>query len=428
MNWAPLRDHQRAEPCRVHGARERAIGDGPSTSNGGSDMFTSARSVSSVGVAVLTAALVACGSSGTGEAGGNTAGNNAGANNTAGDNTAGNNTAGNGSGTATASAYCTTAIGVQQDKFGACDKASDTAIRYSKQLANCVSYDKEVSSGRTSYDATKGTACAAAIANADCSKIVAVFDDAACQGVLSGNVASGGDCYHDMDCASGTCDFWAAPPSDPSAVAAPTCPGKCLAFLQQGEDCSGARAECGPNLTCYAPPGGSTRTCETLSAESGACPCKPGLYCDASGPSPSCKALKTSGACSSSSLECATGYHCVITTGAANGTCKPAVGLGGPCTPVSVRSECGMGYHCDPATSKCVPPKGVGETCVAGSGDSLQYLPCAPELSCDFGGTRTCKVPGALGAACTSDADCAGTCDLATHQCTSPAATTCAAP
>src|SRR5919197_510000 len=121
-------------------------------------MFASARTVSRVGVAFLVAALMACGSAGNGDAGNTTGGNNTGSNDTAGNNTGGNNPAGNTAGTntsaATASAYCTTAIGAMQDKMGACDKASDAAIRYLKQLASCASYDKEVAGGRASYDAT----------------------------------------------------------------------------------------------------------------------------------------------------------------------------------------------------------------------------------------------------------------------------------
>src|ERR687885_160937 len=94
-----------------------------------------------------------------------------------------------------ASAFCNTLTTTLTNKVATCEKASDAYLQYVRTVSSdsaCAAMDKEVSSGRTTFDATKAASCAAAVEGADCSSIDDPGDDSRCQGVFTGKVANGG--------------------------------------------------------------------------------------------------------------------------------------------------------------------------------------------------------------------------------------------
>jgi hypothetical protein len=265
-------------------------------------------------------------------------------------------------------------------------------------------------------DSAKAASCVAAFqsATAACTDLEVTFSSSACQGAITGTVATGGACFTDVDCAAGTCD---------TSVA---CPGVCIAFLTAGQPCSTSKAICGPGLACD----GATGTCKQLSATGGPCPCLPGNYCDSG--TVTCVARKTSGPCTSLD-QCAFGTIC------AQGQCTPFVGVGATCVPSAAATACGLGSYCDPGTTKCVAWPVIGQSCAVFSLCQTGYcdtgtsictalkapgascaspIECQPGNYCDLLGTSTCKPQKANGAACTLPSECqsqactAGVCAL----------------
>lgn len=292
--------------------------------------------------------------------------------------------------------FCNNAVGATTTVTTACLHANPDFLTglTTFSLYDCSALAKEVAAGRVSYDSGQAAACASAIGSATCQQLVDEDVPASCKAALTGKVANGGACYNDVDCASGTCN-----------ASVGTCPGVCQAFAQLGDSC--ASANCAPGLACD----GSPSTCKTASAENGACPCRNGLWCDASGGAPGvCKALPTSGPCVTSGLlPCQVGYQCV---GSQPGTCQSMVGLNGDCT--ASDALCGPGYVCDAATHQCVSFPKIGEACGAAGLCIASF--------CDFLGTQKCVAYKHVGDACAQTdlipCEPGSTCDTTTSKCT----------
>jgi hypothetical protein len=271
-------------------------------------------------------------------------------------------------------------------------------------LYDCTATAKEITAGRIVYNSTQATACAAAIGSVTCTDFITPTP-AACDTVLTGQVANGAACYLDEDCSTGWCNSTAS-----------LCPGTCQPFAQLNQSC--ASVQCAKGLSCDA------QVCKAESPANGPCPCQAGLWCDSSGASPVCKAALALGAsCSTTDDQCNALTKCAGTPA----TCQSFVGLGASCTPGTspFDSLCGLGYLCDSVTNKCVSFPKVGDT-------------CGPETICiggycDLALTGKCVAYKKIGDACSAvdffACEPGSTCDLTgTGKCVKSAATTCQAP
>ena len=271
---------------------------------------------------------------------------------------------------------------------------------------DCTAIAKEIAAGRVVYDGTQATACATALESTTCAAFSAA-SPAACDTVLTGQVANGGSCYLDEDCSTGWCN---------STVS--LCPGTCQAFAQLDQGC--ATTTCAKGLACD-----STQTCKAEAAVNGPCPCQAGLWCDSSAASPgTCRTPQTSGTCkSTNSGQCAVGYACVGTTGSE--TCQSMVGLGGDCTAGS--DLCGLGYSCDAGTHQCVSYSTVGQTC------SISSPTCIGSY-CEVVYSQKCQPYLHIGDGCFPVDNAFGvcgpgaTCDSGTFKCKASPPVTCQAP
>jgi hypothetical protein len=243
----------------------------------------------------------------------------------------------------------------------------------------CAAVEAEVAAGRVTYHAEQAGPCVAALRTVTCDTIDA--DRPECDAVVSGNVAQGGACLVDFDCASGHC------------VVGASCPGVCTAYVGVGGDCSAAGARCAPGLGCG---GGRCVAVTTPSATQGqpcvSGTCASGLYCDPT--TSKCAPSKKSGSCAGAPDACMFGYACVE-----SGVCVALAGRGERCGP---EARCGAGWACSDGV--CGPPPGIGAPCASGSGRT--GLECAYGAYCDTSPIPTCRELKPGGAACGSAWEC----------------------
>jgi hypothetical protein len=204
-----------------------------------------------------------------------------------------------------------------------------------------VAAQKDVTAGLATFSSTVATACNAAIQALTCSDLDPAGGlqtwPAACNGLMAGTVVNSGNCYHSFDCANGYC----------TSEHTMSCPGTCQPYVQLSGSC--ANADCAPNLVC-----GTSGFCRAAGALNASCPCQDGLWCDPSaGPTGTCKAPKTSGACTGIKDECAVGYACD------GSNCAPVRGGGQSC---GTGEPCADGYNC--TGSVCTSWPTVNEACV----------------------------------------------------------------
>ncbi len=373
-------------------------------------------------------------------------------------------------------------------------------IANGQPLADQVAAD--VDAGLVLYDPVQGEACVAALANTDCADLVATgrlrnqacaagltfaawdcADSAAvmpelgssgpapCGAMFAGQVAGGESCSQSAECASAMC-----------TGLAPTCKGTCVAWVEDGGDCS-AQAACDVSGVCP-PIAGICDRSQSLAcvpfADGGArclfvpggpgypcsatLPCQAGLTCDPMlslcvGPGP--------GAPCDVTLGCQPGLQCDLTTSvcvplsgvgvpcgggcesgsfcASSGTCQPLVGDGGDCCGLTVvaqspylSAECAAGLVCTGCaidlspnggvsiaeTGHCLPPVDVGGSCAppfASPSARVNVTGCLPGLACVGG---TCSIPtcNATDGCCKEAGDClSGTCDATGHCGPAPA-------
>jgi hypothetical protein len=273
-------------------------------------------------------------------------------------------------------------------KVFACQHGDPTFLG---STVGCVAMEAEVAAGRLSYDGDRARACVDAWKAATCDALDGVGP--ACDGILGGNVANGGVCLDDVECATGHCRVDAS------------CPGVCTAYVGLDGDCSAAGAKCAPDLycrigRCAAPPAPAKQgeACVTRS-------CASGLYCDPG--TKTCAPNKKSGSCADAPDACASGYACVD-----SGTCAVYRGRGEHC---GVDARCGLGWAC--IDGICGPAPGVGSACAVNQAG----IDCSNAAYCDTSGaTAVCRARKPGGATCTDYAECqsfactAGTCEFGT--------------
>lgn len=219
-----------------------------------------------------------------------------------------------------------------------------------KTTAECVGSYKEhlvglkesIAAGRLEYDANQASACFAKL-NGRCDLYpttlffpgLLFLEDPACEMVLGGKVADGGDCYVDIECAqAGSACFNAAEPNF----------GKCAPLRKENEPCS-PNSDCATGLVCS-----FANICIKPLADGVACEFDSECvseYCDRNG-SGVCEAKKAIG-------EVCTSTACI------DGWCHPDTNVctakkadGEPCT---YAAECiGRCDNSGGGTQKCLPP------------------------------------------------------------------------
>jgi hypothetical protein len=165
----------------------------------------------------------------------------------------------------------------------------------------------------------------------------------------------------------------------------------------------------------------SSGVCEERSPAGGPClayssACESGAYCDPGScpfPEPShpgsppclgtCRRLPAVGEECAGGFECADGSYCRYDYDCESDcvpTCAEPGPLGASCEPFDFRA-CADGLACSHSTRRCERPVLAGDPCDPGS-----FRPCdAFDLFCDEE-TRTCRVLGGEGAACSRDEEC----------------------
>jgi hypothetical protein len=340
---------------------------------------------------------------------------------------------------ATYPAFLQSLVGAYCQEVIACPQANDdtlalalvagTAARCSNYFGQTVprqastrDLEQAISDGRVRFDAQRAAACVAAIQGA---ANPSAIDASVCSEVTQGTIALGAACYRDEECV-------------PVAYcASPTfgaCPGTCTAKLPAGSPCQESR-ECdaaGGMADCDSGTG-TQPTCVALAVVTGAAAgaacgrqpgnqfvaCTCGLWCSTDG---TCRApIPVGQVCTDSDDACAAGSMCVLQT---DGTrlCQSitVVGTaGGACDETA-----DMPTHvCDPF---------VNLTCTQGQcqrlGDGTQGSPCDTsdygDTSCNEGlycnssvTPHVCAPLEPAGTVCHSSAECAGSCNFATSQC-----------
>lgn len=194
-----------------------------------------------------------------------------------------------------------------------------------------------VKAGRLAYDAELAGQCFGT-SNAQCGNLLegAFGDEATCNKVFTGKVATGGDCLQSIECAV----------ADSACVGAkPPTLGKCALLPKENEACP--QGQCLPGLTC------------------------------ASGTQPICIKPKADGMGCGASNECISD-NCDFATM----KCAAKKAIGEAC---SSPFECKDGW-CDETAKMCKAPKAVGEACVTStecaSGECNNADMCAAPL-CD---------------------------------------------
>lgn len=226
-----------------------------------------------------------------------------------------------------------------------------------------------VAAGKVKYDGDAAGECLDAIGGRSCNPgdENARVAPAACDNMIKGTVADGGQCFNSGECVSGSCTL--------TDCTDACCPGTC--------DPTVAEAAIGAS-------------CATAD-------CVDGAFCNAQN---TCEALKASGATCTSSSECAYGTRCLGTPQ----TCQAPPAKGAACVVTNGTPTCGTtGLVCD-ASMKCVGYLFTGATC-----DPAADL-CAPYLTCDET-TMKCTGEPAIGEACTFGCQRGAYCDTTTMKC-----------
>lgn len=262
-------------------------------------------------------------------------------------------------------------------------------------------FQAAVDAGRVVIDVAALQACAEEVADYGCAETFWAWDEPACMEDVfygaTGTVAPGGGCEHDLECDGGFCDYTLG-----------TCPGTCIAWAGDMEDCSAL--PCAPGFGCATllVPAGEFCVAERIVAAGEPCGgldvCMAGTSCewDAEAGDDLCRAPVASGSPCDVTTTCQYPHFC-FPDGV--GTCRPLAARGEPC---GASAGCNPSFdHCDPVEGRCAPRPGADEPCVAG-------VKCADGTFCDAA-DDTCRLLPVLGEPCASAGACAGEafCDTA---------------
>jgi hypothetical protein len=323
-------------------------------------------------LAALLSLLVACDATGASTSGGTDG-------TTTGGTTGGTTTGGTTGGTTTGGTTTTGGGGISLDDYCAAIPAHVCSTFYQGRCAVysseaaceaalvtftswCPQMKREIAAGRVAYDAVLAKSCpgGAWVDTLTCDEIMQWPPLAPpCNRVFVGQIADGGACYADADCAATSyCDLGIA------------CSGTCKPMKSVGQSVSGTD-RCLPNLTII------QGVCAQPIAAGQPCP---------------------------NYLTCAWGSTCDGTT------CQPWKKAGESCADPAIAGStgfCGGELSCQ--NGVCGPPAALGASCFHPSWVKVQHADCERDLWCDdMGGTATgtCKRPLAQGGACADYYDC----------------------
>jgi hypothetical protein len=281
--------------------------------------------------------------------------------------------------------YQRVAVDVFCNFYGRCGLFSKSSCKttFNTILASgmsAYSLEEAQSAGRLKYDPVAAQSCIDALSTATCDLAgLTLLTSTFCRNIIQGQVAPGGLCKADPECAGGHCM---------QARNDSGCPGTCVAFVPRGTACNTTNAMCGPDDYCNT----GTNVCTALGAVGAACMstlnCQPGLGCRAvtAGSMPSCQQPASEGAActGSGSYQCAAGLHCE------SNTCKRKTGPGTACTS---STSCLDELTCvrSGASGTCQPVADINQSCATAG--------CASDAVCDAA-TQTCQERGAVGSDC----------------------------
>ncbi len=248
---------------------------------------------------------------------------------------------------------------------------------------------RAVGAGRLSFNADQASACLGTPWPLACAQgQLAPTPPPACDSVFAGQVADGGPCYLDVECAAGAC------------VLASGCPGHCQPQTvvstpgAPGDLCPcAAEFNCADNL-CW---GGA----DTGAGCNSWFDCQPGSYCSP-GRGYTCQPqVAECGACSENLVESQNAW---------SGQCEPGLF----CRGLAARADGGL------ISGVCVSPVGEGGACEGGLTPAQFAGPvtgCLPGLDCVGG---SCALPPSSGSCLNDDTPClvgTASCFIPTGQC-----------
>lgn len=244
-----------------------------------------------------------------------------------------------------------------------------------------------IKDGTIKYDADKAADCVDQLSGQSCS-FEGFHTTSACEGVITGTVATGGACKLDAQCANhGDCTPTGTT-CDPETTC---CPGTCMG----GSTESALGGPCDDDM----------HTCATTAY------CKPGAT---SGSNGTCTALVTAEAAACDDIAaCSNPLYCNLNFQTGMGTCKKPAASGAACVRADLLACVDGRDYCNPTSLTCVRQVAVGAACMSGS------APCVDYASCIAG---TCVIDIALGGTCVVDsgAQCAGSLDCKNGTCQAP--------
>lgn len=237
-----------------------------------------------------------------------------------------------------------------------------------------------------------------------------------CQGLNSGTLGSGADCFSGSQCQSGNCLLTA----DGGAVA--TC-GSCTAPIAVGQPCTASGGNCGMGSVCS----DTTMTCQVVvhgnvgaACGSNVALCSDGLYCDPT--TLVCASAKSAGSsCTMIQGECASPLVCLSTTNACGnpGAAGAACMISPDCAP---GFDCGTSNQCAAVTYAAAgEPCGGSLHCLVGSCTGIGTSLVCPTVVADGLGCSLASGSASSGATpttCDTFASCDnGVCTLAPPTC-----------
>jgi hypothetical protein len=271
-----------------------------------------------------------------------------------------------------------------------------------------------VTRGTTSYDATAARSCLDAYAYVACDYSNEQDLLVKCAGAWPGNVAVGGSCVSNVECASSLISTY--------CVSDGTCPGQCQARRQSGQTCRSDHDEqCQTNLRC-----GSTNdvcvpmlkvgdTCVNEDDTSGACGGFSKCQQDSASTQYHCayRVGVTERQVCASSVECVTGLICMTTGETSDASpsvvhrCQNRLSSGATCRP-ALGNPCPDGQYCSIATSggttastgQCVTQIAPGIQC-----PNTNAYECQNNGRCSST-SHACVLQQRVGGPCETSGDC----------------------
>ena len=266
-----------------------------------------------------------------------------------------------------------------------CKMQADTDL---KMYPPAYDVGAAVTAKKLSYSPAAGKACIAQWATAGCTLNQVADAYTACQNVYTGQVAVGGVCASNVECASGSfCNMAIMNPAD-------GCTGACTAFVATGAACDGQTTVCGLSDECNV----NSMICTPLGGVGASCgdtSCQPNLFCKGAVFDPNTGMLMTPGMCAGAGKvgdACGANVAVIYLPG------QPNFFTGTP-TPLLLQNgvdDCDSTLFCDPnaATPVCTARLAAGADCTS-IGSCQDTLECL-NIQTDMNGMVT--TPGKCGA------------------------------